>query len=126
MTFTSQAGKELVKRDVVLADDTATSMGVTLWGERAKQEDRVFEGNAVICLKGVNVKEWNGGRSGSLLETGTMLLGPKTPEAQRVQQWWAQGGSTQSLTALSQEGGASGARAGGKQVDLNDMRDIIE
>merc|ERR1712232_272089 len=70
LSFTSRDGKELVKRDLTIADDSATTMDVALWGERAKMEDQVFEGNPVIGLKGVVVKEWNGGRSGSLLQGG--------------------------------------------------------
>eukprot|EP00408_Alexandrium_pacificum_P005572 CAMPEP_0171229424 /NCGR_PEP_ID=MMETSP0790-20130122/38874_1 /TAXON_ID=2925 /ORGANISM="Alexandrium catenella, Strain OF101" /LENGTH=65 /DNA_ID=CAMNT_0011695605 /DNA_START=25 /DNA_END=219 /DNA_ORIENTATION=- len=65
MSFTSKEGRDLVKRTVTIADDTATSLTITLWGDRAKQEESVFEGNPVVGLKGVVVKEWNGGRSGS-------------------------------------------------------------
>jgi len=70
LAFTSKDGKELVKRDITIADDTATSINVTIWGERAQQEDSVFAGNPVVVLKGVAVKEWNNGRSGSLLAAG--------------------------------------------------------
>mmetsp|Transcript_114103 Transcript_114103/g.285448 ORF Transcript_114103/g.285448 Transcript_114103/m.285448 type:complete len:597 (-) Transcript_114103:57-1847(-) len=101
LAFTSREGKELVKREITLADDTATSLSIALWGERAKQEDKVFEGNPVICLKGVAVREWNSGRSGSLMEAGVMQVQPKLPEVQRLQQWWAKSGSSVSLTSLS-------------------------
>jgi len=129
VSFSSRDGKELVKRELTIADDTATSMNVTVWGDRAKQEDQTFEGNPVVGLKGVMIKEWNGGRSGSLSEGGNMVFKPKLPDAARVQQWWTGGGKTQSLTALSVTGGggASNQRlAGAKTVDLSEMRRLSE
>jgi len=103
-SFTSKDGKELVKRDITLADDTATSLNVALWGERAQQADSVFEGNPVVCLKGVQVKEWQGGRAGSLMESGVMQLGSDLPDALRLKKWWEAEGSSTSLTSLSLSG----------------------
>jgi replication factor A1 len=128
-SFTSKDGKNLVKREITIADDTAISMGVTLWGERAQQEDSVFQNNPVACLKGVSVKEWNGGRSGSLLEAGMLQLNPTLPEATKVKQWWSQGGSTQELTALTAargSGGGMGRAPSGKPMDITDMRQASE
>jgi len=125
-SFTSGAGKELTKREIIIADHTAASMLVTLWGERAQQEDKVFEGNPVVHIRGVLVKEWNGGRSGSLLEAGSLHFAPTLPEADKVQQWWAQGGSTQGLMALSQDGAGGGKRAAGKACTLAEVRKAAE
>nr|QDO16185.1 replication protein A 70 kDa DNA-binding subunit [Lingulodinium polyedra] len=127
VAFTSREGKELVKREITIADDTATSIGVTLWGERAKQEGSTLEGHPVACLKGVVVKEWNGGRSGSLSESGALVTSPTAAEAQRVRQWWAQGGSSQALTPLSAAGGGGSARAANaKCLDLAEVRTASE
>jgi replication factor A1 len=129
-SFTSKDGKELVKREITIADDTATSISVTLWGDRAKQEDSVFEGNPVACIKGVLVKEWNGGRSGSLLESGAFMLNPaQYPEAKKAQQWWSEGGgSSQNLTAISvaRGQGGGGRTPTGKQMDVTEMRSASE
>jgi len=127
ITFTSKEGKELVKRDITIADDSAMSMCVTLWGERAKQEDKAFEGNPVVGMKGVIVKEWNGGRTGSLSESGSLVFALAIPEAKRLQHWWSQSGSTQSLTALTVMGGGGGTRAANaKALDLMELRRISE
>ena len=126
LAFTSKDGKELVKREIVLADDSATSMSVTLWGERAQQKDSCFADNAVVCLKGVVVKEWQGGRSGSLLGGGALVLDGKFPEVDRVKQWWSQGGATQSLAALSQDGPILGRAIQGKPGTLADVRRAAE
>jgi hypothetical protein len=103
-------------------------MTVTLWGDRAKQEDKCFEGHPVVGLKGVAVKEWNGGRSGSLLASGTLLFQPTSPEAEAVQRWWSEGGgSAQSLQPLSREGGGGGGRAqNAKHMDLMGVRSAME
>lgn len=120
-SFTSRDGKDLVKRELTLVDDTLTSLDLTLWGDRAKQEDRVFEGNPVVAAKGVLVKEWNGGRSGSLMGGGAFVASPVEPEALRLKEWWAHGGSSQKASALSQSGpGAGGSRlSNAKVVDLH-------
>eukprot|EP00420_Gonyaulax_spinifera_P033366 CAMPEP_0197877562 /NCGR_PEP_ID=MMETSP1439-20131203/6215_1 /TAXON_ID=66791 /ORGANISM="Gonyaulax spinifera, Strain CCMP409" /LENGTH=502 /DNA_ID=CAMNT_0043496919 /DNA_START=60 /DNA_END=1566 /DNA_ORIENTATION=+ len=129
ISFTSREGKDLLKREITVADDSAHSIGVTIWGERAKQEDSVFEGSPVVCLKGVVVKEWNGGRSGSLSEGGALILKPTVPEAKKVQQWWSEGGQSQSLTPLSRAftGGGGAARASNsKHMDLTGLRQASE
>jgi len=126
ITFTSKDSKELVKRDITIADDTCTRMQVTLWGERAKQEDKTFEGNPVVCMKAVVVKEWNGGRTGSLSEGGALVFASTMPEAKRVQKWWVDGGSTQTFTALSVMGGGAGSMKSAKALDLAELRGISE
>eukprot|EP00931_Biecheleriopsis_adriatica_P098850 TRINITY_DN7300_c0_g2_i1.p1 TRINITY_DN7300_c0_g2~~TRINITY_DN7300_c0_g2_i1.p1 ORF type:complete len:490 (-),score=128.83 TRINITY_DN7300_c0_g2_i1:170-1564(-) len=127
VSFTSKDGKELVKREIIVADDTATSMSVTLWGERAQKEDKVFDDNPVICLKGVSVKEWNGSRAGSLISDGALLFDYKGAEVDRVREWWSSGGSSATLTALSQEGSAGVPRAPrGRPASLTDVRMAAE
>jgi replication factor A1 len=126
VAFTSKDGKELVKREITVADDTATSMTVTLWGDRAKQEDTVFAGNPVVVLKGVGVKEWNGGRSGSLLESGDLVFDAKLLEAQRVKLWWSEGGSNKEIKTLSVSGTARRGPSGTAVEDLGDLRRCSE
>jgi replication factor A1 len=122
-SFTSKAGQELVKREITVADDTATSMVVTLWGDRAKQEDSAFAGNPLVVLKGVWIKEWNGGRSGSLQqESGDLVFDSQLPEAQRVRQWWSEGGSSKEIKALSVTGAGGRGPSGAAVEDLGDLR----
>lgn len=127
-SFTSKDGKDLKKRDIVIADDTGNSLECALWGAKAEQEDKLFENNPVVCLKGVRIQEWNGGRSGSMLAAGCTIFQPATPDAERIQAWWSQGGSTQSITALSMSGGGGGggARTAGKAATFAEMREAAE
>jgi len=124
MTVKTKQEEMLTKREITVADDTATSMTVTLWGERAQQEDKNFESNPVVALKSVAIKEWNGGRSGSLLQNGSIVFNPPLVEAKRVQEWWLQGGSSQQLVQLSIQGGVGGdSRAqNAKHTTLAGMR----
>jgi len=125
--LTSKDGRDFVKRDVVLVDDTATSMEVSLWGEMAKVENGKFEGHPVLACKGVSVKEWNGGRSGSVLSSGTVVFHPEIAEAKRIKQWWSDGGSTQTVAALSIQGGAGAGRArNAKKVTLAELRSAAD
>lgn len=127
-SFTSKDGRDMTKREITVADDTLTSMTVTLWGNKAKQEESNFEGQPLVCLKGVRVQDWNGGRSGSMLEAGSVVWKPTTSEALRIQQWWSQGGSTQNLTALSAEFGAGGGTRAptGKASNMAELREAAE
>lgn len=101
----SKDGRELLKRDVTIADDTATSMDVAFWGDAAKIEDAKLEGNPIVGLRGVLVKEWNNGRSGSLPSASDMVFSPEAPECERIRRWWQNGGATSEIAALTVYGG---------------------
>jgi hypothetical protein len=101
---------------------TLPAAWVTLSGDRAQKEDKEFEGNPVMVIKGVIVKEWGNGRKGSLLEAGALLTSPAIPEAEKVRQWWSQGGSSQTLSALSDGAFVGGKAPVGKSASLSDIR----
>jgi hypothetical protein len=102
-------------------------MTVTLWAERASQEDAKFEGHPVVALKSVLVKDFNGGRSGSLLQSGSIAFSPAVAEAKRVKEWWSQGGSSQQLVQLSTQGGGGDSRAqNAKPTTMAGLRDVAE
>mmetsp|Transcript_60894 Transcript_60894/g.113882 ORF Transcript_60894/g.113882 Transcript_60894/m.113882 type:complete len:382 (-) Transcript_60894:92-1237(-) len=126
VAFTSQGGKDLVKRTLTLADDSGVSMQVVIWGDRAQKADAEFKGNPVVAMKGVSVKEWQGGLTGSLMEAGSILFNPDMPEAQKVRQWWQDGGHAQSLTHISQTSGGGGGRITGKTIEVLDAKQKID
>jgi len=123
----TKEGVELLKRELTIADDTATSLKVTIWGDRAKQDDSVFDGNPVVALKSVAVKEWKETRSGSLSSGGELMIKPSMAEATRLQQWWLQGGSSQELKQLSVlPAGSEATNRSGKATTLSGLRDASE
>lgn len=119
-------GRNFVKRNLTIADDSAMSMIVTIWAERAQKEDTVFKGNPMVVMKGVMVKEWQGGRSGSLTEGGLMVMQPDIPEAKAVSAWWQSTGHAQEITFISQTNGLPGPRASGKTMDIMQMKQASE
>ena len=98
--FYSRAGKCLRRRRITVADDTRTSIDVTLWGRHLQIEDARFEGNPIVVLKGVVLSEWNGRLLGSLGDSGILQFSPELREAKKVQRWWAQGGSGAAIASL--------------------------
>lgn len=115
-TVNAKDGRELLKRDITIADDTGTSMEVTLWGDKGKRPDADFENCPIILVTGVFVKEFNGGRNGSTLDSSTVVLKPEMAEATRIAQWWAGGGSSQSLVSLRGAGGVG--TGGGRDAEV--------
>jgi len=107
-----------------MGDDTCTSMEVTLWGEKGKFEDSDLEGSPTVGLKNVLIKEFNGGRNGGSIESTTVVLRPDVPEAQRIQRWWAEGGSSQNITSLRGVGG--GAARNAEHCTVKQMRHKVE
>jgi len=52
---------------------------------------------------------------------------PAVPEAERLQRWWAEGGSSQTLTSLRGAGGAGGAAArNAEHCGVNELRRKVE
>lgn len=97
-------------------------MEVTLWGDKAKVPDSDFEGKPIVGLKAILLKEWNGGRSGSSIDSTVVVLKPEAPEAKRIQQWWSEGGAGQKLTSLRGEGGQGGAQRSSTYGTVGEMR----
>eukprot|EP00746_Dinoflagellata_sp_MGD_P146618 gnl/MRDRNA2_/MRDRNA2_79066_c0_seq1.p1 gnl/MRDRNA2_/MRDRNA2_79066_c0~~gnl/MRDRNA2_/MRDRNA2_79066_c0_seq1.p1 ORF type:complete len:489 (+),score=116.86 gnl/MRDRNA2_/MRDRNA2_79066_c0_seq1:88-1467(+) len=125
--ITAKAGHELIKRDIVIADDTGYTLNVTLWGAEAQRKDSDFQGNPVLAAKAIRINDFSG-RSGSSISNSQIQVNPENvPEVKRLKEWWANGGSKQQLTALSQrQGGTGGAGGDAKVVDLAEIRSKIE
>jgi len=121
-TVNTKEGKELVKRDITIADETGRSMDVTLWNAHGQRPEEDFEGNPTILVTSVLVKEWNGGRAGSTLEASMVVLKPDVPEGKKLEQWWSQGGSSQSIVSMGGSGGGGGAAAKAEHCTIADMR----
>jgi len=110
-TVNTKEGVALTKREITVVDDTATSVSVTLWGDRANRPESDFQGNPTVVMKGVNVKEFRESRSGSMSQNGEFQLNSKTPEAVKAMEWFSAGGSSQKFVSIS-EGAAAGTGQG--------------
>ncbi|KAB8240624.1 hypothetical protein BDV35DRAFT_372666 [Aspergillus flavus] len=77
------------KRELTLVDSTGFSVRLTVWGSTALNFNVTPE--SVIAFKGVKVSDF-GGRSLSLLSSGSMTVDPDIEEAHKLKGWYdAQG-----------------------------------
>ncbi|PCH06583.1 hypothetical protein PENOC_023620 [Penicillium occitanis (nom. inval.)] len=100
------------KRDLTLVDNTGFSVRLTVWGNLATNFNTLPE--SVVAFKGVKVSDF-GGRSLSLLSSGTFTVDPDIEEAHRLKGWYdAQGRSD---TFASHASISDGATFGGGKLD---------
>lgn len=102
--FTSKAGRQLKKRQIVLVDDSNHEIHVTAWGEQAEDGSwQQFTGYPV-ALKGLKVSDF-GGRSLSTNRDKKPEFQPQIPEAFNLAKWWAAGGHGRTFRSISSSGG---------------------
>ncbi|KAM7201495.1 hypothetical protein V8F33_003319 [Rhypophila sp. PSN 637] len=104
------------KREVTLVDDTGYSVRVTLWGKTATSFD--VNPEAIVALKGCRVSDF-GGRSLSLLASGTMSVDPDIVEAHRLRGWYdstGRDGSFATHNNLASLGAATGRKDDSKTI----------
>lgn len=84
------------KREVNLVDNTGFSVRLTVWGNTAVNFNVALE--SVVAFKGVKVSDF-GGRSLSLLSSGSMTVDPDIGEAHRLKGWYDAQGRTEAFTS---------------------------
>ncbi|KAF2495110.1 replication protein-like protein A 70 kDa DNA-binding subunit [Lophium mytilinum] len=101
------SNKPFSKRELTLADDTLTSVRLTIWGNSAMTFDAPLE--SVIAFKGVKVSDF-GGRSLSLLSSGSMDVDPDIDEAHKLKGWYDAEGRQGNYTSHAGLAGNTGGR----------------
>jgi replication factor A1 len=99
------------KRELTLVDETGYSVRVTIWGKTATEFDASLE--SVIAFKGMRVSDF-GGRSLSLLSSGTMAIDPDIPEAHKLKGWYESSGRDNTSFATHSNLSSVGAATGRK------------
>lgn len=107
------------KRELTLVDDTGFSMRMTIWGKTALTFDSPPE--SVAAFKGCKVSDF-GGRTLSLLSSGSMLVDPDIPEAHKLRGWYDKGGKSQNFNSHSNM--MSTSAAGGNKDPLKTVAQI--
>lgn len=110
------SGKPFQKRELTLVDDTGYSVRVTVWGKTANSFDANPE--SVIAFKGTKVSDF-GGKSLSLLSSGTMTVDPDIPDAHRLKGWYDSAGRTDSFAThqnMASMGNATGRKDENKTI----------
>ncbi|KAF4511929.1 hypothetical protein G6O67_001126 [Ophiocordyceps sinensis] len=103
-------GRPFQKRELTLVDDTGYSVRITVWGKTASSFDANPE--SVVAFKGTKVSDF-GGKSLSLLSSGTMTVDPDIPDAHRLKGWYDSAGRMDTFSThqgLASMGGATGRR----------------
>lgn len=112
------SGKSFDKRELTIVDDSGFSVRMTIWGNTALGFDAKPE--SVIAFKGAKVGDF-GGRSLSLLSSGTMTLDPDIPEAHRLKGWYDSAGRSNNFA--THNAGSLGA-ATGRQDELKTVSQV--
>ncbi|KAK4104242.1 replication factor-a protein [Parathielavia hyrcaniae] len=99
------------KRELTVVDDTGYSVRVTVWGKTATDFDANAE--SIIAFKGMRVSDF-GGRSLSLLSSGTMAIDPDIPEAHKLKGWYESSGRNNNSYATHNSLSSMGSAAGRK------------
>jgi replication factor A1 len=90
--------KPFDKRELTIVDDTLTQIRLTIWGAQAQSFDAPVE--SVLAFKGVKVSDF-GGRSLSLLSSGSMAVDPDIDEAHKLKGWYDAQGRNDQFTSHS-------------------------
>ncbi|KAL0108123.1 hypothetical protein PUN28_015019 [Cardiocondyla obscurior] len=102
-------GRELIKRDVNIVDDSGMMVSVTLWGKQAEEFD--CPESAILAIKGGRIGEFNGGKSLSLLSSSVLEKNPDLPEAHRLRGWYTTHGHAENTRSLSKTSGSGSFNA---------------
>jgi replication factor A1 len=97
------------KRELTLVDNTNFSVRLTIWGGSATTFDVQTE--SVLAFKGVKVSDF-GGRSLSLLSSGSMTVDPDIDEAHKLKGWYDAKGRQDTFQSHAGMTGAVGAATG--------------
>ncbi|XP_070150372.1 replication protein A 70 kDa DNA-binding subunit-like isoform X2 [Polyergus mexicanus] len=92
-------GRELVKRDVNIMDDSGAMIRVTLWEKQAEN----FNGsnNPILAIKGARVGEFNGGKNLSLINSSVLKKDPDISEAHNLRRWYTATSHLENVKSLS-------------------------
>lgn len=103
--FTARAsGRELIKRDIVLVDNSNAAVTLTLWGKEA--EDFNHYNQPVLLVKDARINEFNGGKTLSVGGSSVVKINPDLVEGHRLRGWFDNGGGENISASVS-------ARTGG-------------
>ncbi|CAK0787257.1 hypothetical protein CVIRNUC_010475 [Coccomyxa viridis] len=109
-------GKDLWKRNVVIRDDSGSSVEITFWGGYAQdpgdalQEALNAGQHPILALKNAKIGDFNG-RTLSTTSSTSVTLDPDIPEAGHLRQWYDNGGGAAGVTTLTSGSGGGGGKS---------------
>lgn len=106
------SAKPYNKRELTLVDSSGYNVRLTVWGKTAENFDAQPE--SVVAFKGVKVSDF-GGRSLSLLSSGSMTVDPDIDDAFKLKGWYDGSGRTEQFQSHANTMSLAGATSGGKE-----------
>ncbi len=83
---TKLGGKSLKKRDLQLIDDSGFEIKLTLWGDKAVQEQN-WGSQPILAIKGVKIGDYGGRSLSSLNSSSTFYEFQSVPEYHQLSAW---------------------------------------
>mmetsp|Transcript_952 Transcript_952/g.2275 ORF Transcript_952/g.2275 Transcript_952/m.2275 type:complete len:643 (+) Transcript_952:206-2134(+) len=100
-----KSGKELLKCELTVEDDSAAEIKLTMWGDTAQAAPSKFANGPVVAFKRARLSDY-GGRT---LSGQAYAVNPNIEEANSLRQWWdTNGNRTQTRSLTSSMGGNRG------------------
>jgi replication factor A1 len=106
--ISKKTGNQLYKRDVFLCDASGSEVALTLWGDKAQEDEAQWSGNPVLAIKKAKISEYMSGISLGTLQTSMLTLNPEIPEKDNLMSWWHGGGATMDTKKIGGGGGGGG------------------
>jgi replication factor A1 len=112
-----KSGKELIKCELTVEDDSGAEVRLTMWGDAAQAAQGKFGGMPVVAFKRAKVSDY-GGRT---LSGAGYEVNPNIPQAQSLRQWWIANGNGRTTAARS----LSTTMGGNRGPDPFDQRKYV-
>jgi replication factor A1 len=105
-----KTGNQLFKREIFIGDQTGCEVSLTLWGEKAQEDEMQWQNAPVLAIKKAKIGEYQGGITLGTLQSSVLTLNPDLPEKDVLISWWNETGSTAAPTKSLSSSGRAGVR----------------
>merc|ERR1712223_2228798 len=111
----SRTGKEYVKRDLQIVDQSLVELQLTLWGKSAETFNPT--GSPVVAIKGCKVSDYSGVSLGAL-SSSLVQVNPDIQKCHELKGWYEQDGCEATFKSMSERGsgGADGISGSGSNI----------
>eukprot|EP00584_Thalassiosira_punctigera_P000883 CAMPEP_0172535332 /NCGR_PEP_ID=MMETSP1067-20121228/7393_1 /TAXON_ID=265564 ORGANISM="Thalassiosira punctigera, Strain Tpunct2005C2" /NCGR_SAMPLE_ID=MMETSP1067 /ASSEMBLY_ACC=CAM_ASM_000444 /LENGTH=642 /DNA_ID=CAMNT_0013320263 /DNA_START=160 /DNA_END=2088 /DNA_ORIENTATION=- len=114
-----KSGKELLKCELTVEDDSGAEVRMTMWGDTAQTAQQKFGNSPIVAFKRARVSDY-GGRT---LSGQNFVVQPNIPQANGLRQWWAvNGNKSQSRSLSSAIGGNRGPDPFPQRKDVSSIK----
>jgi len=117
----SKTGREMIKRDITIADQSLVELRLTLWGGTATSFNP--SGNPVVAVKGCKVSDYAGVSVGAL-NSSVIQINPDIPKCHELKGWYEQDGCKATFKAMSEAGNGGGDMLSGSGANIKTIGEV--